>query len=289
VRGSQKFGPVNTAAIHSGKVKSAGGEAKRGCCGSSEVAIVVPRCSWRRIFCGKRPFFGTKDGEHFRRAKVSWDGGETAPIPKVPVSRGDRKKIQDTASVPKKSVSMKGCTSRPFPLRNVPPLGTSLLPGRERRACCSYLNQGHRLSPLPQGKTTTPNYSLKHARSGSDNLTASTYGTLGRSDPIVIFMGFRGPEALTDNLQDRGDCQGPPKLFKIAQDTALCGLGCGLRIQPFSTIDIQSTPRSSTRITSESPTSTRSAAWLPDIKRRKHRTIGRAGQLLRGPRERRSQ
>src|SRR6266436_1909047 len=37
---------------------------------------------------------------------------------------------------------------------------TSLPPGRERRACCSYLNQGHRLSPLPQGKKTTPNYSL---------------------------------------------------------------------------------------------------------------------------------
>src|ERR1700746_2060969 len=29
--------------------------------------------------------------------------------------------------------------------------------------------------------------------------------------------------------------KGPPKLFKIAQDTALCGL----RIQPFSTIDIR--------------------------------------------------
>src|ERR1700688_4276006 len=52
---------------------------------------------------------------------------------------------------------------------------TSLPPGRERRACCSYLNQGRGLSPLPQGKTTTPNYSLKHARSGSDNLSASTY------------------------------------------------------------------------------------------------------------------
>ena len=65
-----------------------------GCCGSSEVAIVVPRCSWRRIFCGKRPFFGTKDGEHFRRAKVSWDGGDVAPVPRFPVSRGDRKKIQ---------------------------------------------------------------------------------------------------------------------------------------------------------------------------------------------------
>ncbi len=43
---------------------------------------------------------------------------------------------------------------------------TSLPPGRERGACCGYFNQGRGLSPLPQGKTTTPN-SLKHARSGS--------------------------------------------------------------------------------------------------------------------------
>src|SRR5215471_15906442 len=45
---------------------------------------------------------------------------------------------------------------------------------RERRACCAYLNQGRGLSPLPQGKTPTPNYLLKHARSGSDSQTAST-------------------------------------------------------------------------------------------------------------------
>src|SRR5580693_1352747 len=50
-------------------------------------------------------------------------------------------------------------------------------PGRERRACCGYLNQGRGLSPLPPGNATTPNYSLNHARSGSDNLTASTYKT----------------------------------------------------------------------------------------------------------------
>jgi hypothetical protein len=50
---------------------------------------------------------------------------------------------------------------------------TSLPPGRERRACCGYLNQARGLSPLPQGKTTTPNYSLHHARSGSDSQTAS--------------------------------------------------------------------------------------------------------------------
>jgi len=44
-------------------------------------------------------------------------------------------------------------------------VGHQLPPGRERRACCGYLRLGRGLSPLPQGKTTTPNYSLKHARS----------------------------------------------------------------------------------------------------------------------------
>ena len=44
VRGSQKFGPVNKAAIHSGKVKSAGGEAKRG--------DAVGRARWRSSFLG---------------------------------------------------------------------------------------------------------------------------------------------------------------------------------------------------------------------------------------------
>src|SRR5438132_873311 len=61
---------------------------------------------------------------------------------------------------------------------------TSLPPGRERRACCGYLNQGHGLSPLPQGKTTTPNYSLKHARSGSDTYTASTSSTVASTSPL---------------------------------------------------------------------------------------------------------
>jgi hypothetical protein len=54
-------------------------------------------------------------------------------------------------------------------------------PGRERRACCEYLNQGHGLSPLPPGKTTTPNYSLNHARSASDTYTVSTFPLWHRS------------------------------------------------------------------------------------------------------------
>ena len=42
--------------------------------------------------------------------KISWDGGDVAPVPRFPVSWGDRKKIQTTASVPKKTVSLEGCT-----------------------------------------------------------------------------------------------------------------------------------------------------------------------------------
>src|SRR6516164_2868704 len=84
-------------------------------------------------------------------------------------------------------------------------------PGPERRACCGYLNQARGLSPLPQGKTTTPNYPLKHARSGSDRVTASTSllrGRPRRSGPLrsyrgVIFMGFRGPKALLDRVESR--------------------------------------------------------------------------------------
>jgi hypothetical protein len=43
-----------------------------------------------------------------------------------------------------------------------------------------------------------------------------------RSEPLraylkVIFMGFRGPEALKDNLQDRGDCQNTRKSYKTSQ------------------------------------------------------------------------
>jgi hypothetical protein len=33
-------------------------------------------------------------GEYFRRAKVSWDGGDVAPVPRFPVSRGDERKFK---------------------------------------------------------------------------------------------------------------------------------------------------------------------------------------------------
>src|SRR5882672_12916450 len=82
-------------------------------------------------------------------------------------------------------------------------VGHQLPPGRERRACCGYLNQARGLSPLPRGKTTTPNYSLKQARSGSDRVTASTSPLINATSPLgplrsylcVIFMRFRGRAA----------------------------------------------------------------------------------------------
>src|SRR6266478_1942084 len=48
---------------------------------------------------------------------------------------------------------------------------------------------GYRRSP--RGKTTTPNYSLKHARSGSDMFTASTFPMHGRprrSKPFAFLL-----------------------------------------------------------------------------------------------------
>src|ERR1700739_3888319 len=70
-------------------------------------------------------------GEYFRRAKVSWDGGDVAPAPRFPVSRGDRKKIQTTASVPKKSVSLQGCTPQEWAL--VGPMGGGIVNDISRR------------------------------------------------------------------------------------------------------------------------------------------------------------
>src|SRR6516225_5241450 len=84
-----------------------------------------------------------------------------------------------------------------------------LLVGSGERAAVTLTRvAGYRRSP--RGKTTTPNYSLKHARSGSDKETASTYPLLIRSrraEPLlpyleVIFMRFRGPQALNDKEGD---------------------------------------------------------------------------------------
>src|SRR2546430_4796664 len=59
----------------------------------------------------------------------------------------------------------------------VPPGGSG-----ERAAVTLTRVAGYRRSP--QGKTTTPNYSLKHAHSGSDNLTASTSSTVYSTSPL---------------------------------------------------------------------------------------------------------
>jgi hypothetical protein len=67
--------------------------------------------------------------------------------------------------------------------------------------CCAYLNQGRGLSPLPQGKTTTPNFSAQtrtlriRQANGLDLSIADSTSPL-RTVPIlprVIFIRFRGP------------------------------------------------------------------------------------------------
>src|SRR5712664_790403 len=50
-----------------------------------------------------------------------------------------------------------------------------LPPGGSGKRAATFINQGRGLSPLPQGEETMPNYSLNHARSGSDKPPASTY------------------------------------------------------------------------------------------------------------------
>src|SRR5208282_6805163 len=83
-------------------------------------------------------------------------------------------------------------------------------PGRERRACCDYLNQSRGLSLLPQGKTTTPNYSLKHARSGSDRWTASNSPLINSTSPlltvsIIPLSDFHELSRAAAALRDRWD------------------------------------------------------------------------------------
>ena len=75
---------------------------------------------------------------------------------------------------------------------------------------------------------------------GGDDGTR-TRGLCRDSGPLIGFT--------TTYKTGRGDCQGPPKLLRIKQDTACCGLDCGLRnssraIQPNrSTMTITSTKK----------------------------------------------
>jgi hypothetical protein len=81
-----------------------------GCCWSSELAIVVPRRSWRGTLCGK-----------LQRAKISWDGA-TSPRPKIPCILGRPKGNSSYGQVcPRKAVSLKGCTSKGCALFCAPP------------------------------------------------------------------------------------------------------------------------------------------------------------------------
>src|ERR1700751_681271 len=108
---------------------------------------------------------------------------------------------------------------------------TSLPPGRERRGCCGYFNQGRGLSPLPQGKTTTPNYSLKHARSGSDKCSASTSPLESRprhprAAAILTRAHFHkvsraaGPQQTS--MQDTEEANFCAKMFGIAGNFEQC-------------------------------------------------------------------
>src|SRR6266700_3217764 len=118
------------------------------------------------------------------------------------------------------------------------PIRHRLSPGGTGERAGDYIKQGLGLSPLPQGKRQRTIYSLYHARSGSDNLTASAAPLLNqsrRSEPSwimallwTIFIGFRGPQALDDNLEQRGDCQTPRKSHK---DIRIVGWIVGWKIR----------------------------------------------------------
>jgi len=64
------------------------------------------------------------------------------------------------------------------------------------------LNQGRGLSTFPKERTPAPNYPLKHARSGSDSVAASTSPVSSRprhSRPLQYYSdfheGFAGRQA----------------------------------------------------------------------------------------------
>jgi hypothetical protein len=61
------------------------------------------------------------------------------------------------------------------------PIRHRLPPGGSGERAGDFIKQGLGLSPLPQGKRQRTIYSLYHARSGSDNLTASAAPLLNQS------------------------------------------------------------------------------------------------------------
>jgi hypothetical protein len=98
------------------------------------VGDVVPRRSWCGMFCRKETgsalLFGLK---HDEQARQNFLGrGRRLPLPKIPVSTGDRKETQNTASVPKKTVSLEGFTPPPCALFCAHPRSKTIVNGRSR-------------------------------------------------------------------------------------------------------------------------------------------------------------
>src|SRR5713101_2436829 len=85
-------------------------------------------------------------------------------------------------------------------------VGHQLPPGRERRACCGYLKLGRGLSPLPQGRQRRPIIrSNTHAPDQTESQPRLLQCRFDLASPGrrksylgVIFITFRGPEALKD-------------------------------------------------------------------------------------------
>src|SRR5579863_4853844 len=83
---------------------------------------------------------------------------------------------------------------------------------RERRACCEFLNQGHRLSPLPPKGTDNAQLfaqpcTLRIRPADSLNFSSANSTSPLRACPILhllesIFMRFSGPQAQTDTREN---------------------------------------------------------------------------------------
>jgi hypothetical protein len=108
------------------------------------------------------------------------------------VEQGVEEVVMESTAQGRKSRGSKQSLNESVPLSprtlHVPlssKIASSSLAGAGKRAS-RYIKQGRGLSPLPEGETTTPNYSLNDARSGSDNTTASTYPLRRRSHPLRV-------------------------------------------------------------------------------------------------------
>jgi hypothetical protein len=98
---------------------------------------------------------------------------------------------------------------------------------RKRRACCQFLNQGHRLSPLPQDERdnaqlfTQPS-TLRIRQENSLHLSIVGPISPRRARPILHstrndFMSFRAPQALLDRKGDSDSILGSGLAGEIAR------------------------------------------------------------------------